>query len=131
MAAKWSRVAVSQVPSLEKKGMLVMGTVAKKHLTIFVRKRRAKGAGRQVVKDKFAEIARTTGGEPIRSKRNTKLQAAMKAAGLKTGVYYKRSRSKYPPLAGKFYKLAEGQTVAAAIATAGLEATLSAGRGAV
>jgi len=127
----WTRVAVTAIPTLEKKGMLVMGVAAKKHLTIFVRKRRAKGAGRADVKAKFKEIAHTTGGEPIRSKRNIKLQAAMKAAGLKTGVYYKRSRSKYPPLAGKFYKLAAGQTVSAAIATVGLEATLSAGRGAV
>jgi len=124
MVAKWSRVAITQVPSLERKGMLVMGVAAKKHLTIFVRKRRAKGAGRPAVKDKFTEIAHTTGGEPIRSKRNIKLQEAMKAAGLKTGIYYRRSRSKYPPLAGKRYKLAKGQTVGAAIATAGLTAIL-------
>jgi len=131
MVAKWTRVAVTAIPTLEKKGMLVMGTQAKKHLTIFVRKRRAKGAGRPEVKAKFTEIAHTTGGEPIRAKRNIKMRDAMKAAGLKTGIVYKRSRSKYPPLAGKFYKLALGQSVSAAIATVGLEATLSAGRGAV
>jgi len=101
-----------------------MGTQAKKHLTIFVRKRRAKGAGRPAVKAKFAEIAHTTGGEPIRAKRNVKLAEAMKAAGLRTGVYMKRSKSKYAPLAGKFYKLSKGETVAAAIATKGLDAIL-------
>lgn len=101
-----------------------MGTQAKKHLTIFARKRHAKGAGRPAVKAKFAEIAHTTGGEPIRAKRNIKLQEAMKAAGLKTGIVYKRSKSKYPPLAGKKYKLSPGQSVGAAIATSGLTAIL-------
>lgn len=124
MVAKWTRVTLTAIPTLEKKGMLIMGTQAKKHLTIFGRKRRAKGAGRAAVKDKFTEIAHTTGGEPIRSKRNIKLQAAMWAAGMKTGIYYKRSRSKYPPLAGKKYKLAKGQTVGAAIAISGLTAIL-------
>lgn len=120
MPAKWTRLDLRAVPA----PALLMATAAKKHVTIFSRKPRAPGAGRRAVKDKFTEIAHTTGGEPIRSKRNTKLQAAMIAAGLKTGIYYKRSRSKYAPLAGKKYKLAKGQTVAAGIAISGLTAIL-------
>jgi len=117
---KWQRLSMEAVPAPAK----LMATRAKKHITIFVKHKPKTPPGRRPVKDKFAEIAHTTGGEPIRSKRNTKLQEAMKAAGLKTGIFYKRSRSKYPPLAGKRYKLAKGQTVAAGIAISGLTAIL-------
>lgn len=120
MPAKWTRLDMLAVPAPAK----LMATRAKKHITIFVKHKPKKPPGRRAVKDKFAEIAATTGGEPIRSKRNTKLQAAMIAAGLKTGVYYKRSKSKYAPLAGKRYKLSKGQTVGAAIAVSGLTAIL-------
>jgi len=120
MPAKWTRLDLRAVPAPAK----LMATAAKKHVTIFVKHKPKKAPGRQAVKDKFREVAAATGGEPIRSKRNVKVAEAMKAAGLKTGIYYKRSRSKYPPLAGKRYKLAKGQTVAAGIATSGLTAIL-------
>lgn len=118
--AKWQRLDMMAVPAPGK----LMATRARKHVTIFVKHKPRKPPGRRAVKDKFAEVAATTGGEPIRSKRNTKLQAAMLAAGLKTGIYYKKSKSKYAPLAGKRYKLSKGQSVASAIAVSGLTAIL-------
>lgn len=121
MPAKWTRLDLRAVPAPAK----LMATAAKKHVTIFVKHKPRKPPGRPAVKAKFAEIARTTGGEPIRQKRNIKLAEAMKAAGLKTGVFYRPSRAKHAPLAGKVYKLAKGQTVAAAIAEKGLEAILT------
>jgi len=110
-------------------GLMLMATSAKKHLTIFARSRHASGAGRTEVKERFRAIAANTGGEPIRGKRNVKVKQDMLSAGLKTGVVYKRSRSKYAPLAGKFYKLSPGETVGSAIARRGLEGVISESRG--
>lgn len=132
MVSTWTRVAVSALPPgavLQRGGMMMMATTAKKHLTIFARSRRARGAGRVAVKQKFAELARQTGGMPDRMKRNAAIQAGMKSAGLRTNVVLKRSRSKYGPLAGKFYRLSPGETVSAAIARRGLESVLSEGGG--
>lgn len=123
--AKWKRLALTQVPA---PGML-MATQAKKHLTIFSRSRTAPGAGRADVKAAFTEAARASGGEPDRGKRNVAVQSAMLARNLATGVTYKRSKSKYGPLAGKFYKLNAGETVGAAIASRGLSAILVSKRG--
>lgn len=102
----WTRVIVTAVPVvLPKGGIMYMATSAKKHLTAFTRSRRAPGAGRIEVKNKFTEAAAKTRGERLRSKRNVIIKEEIERAGLRTGVYYRRSRSKYPPLAGKRYKL--------------------------
>jgi len=101
-----------------------MMTAAKKHLTVFRRKRRAPGAGRPEVKSKFTEAAGKTRGEPVRAKRIAVVKREVEAAHLKTGIYYKRSRSKYAPLAGMKYKLSKGETVTAALAVKGLKEIL-------
>jgi hypothetical protein len=117
MPAKWVRLELLQVPA---PGML-MATAAKKHLTIFRRSRRAPGAGRPEVKAAFTEVAHTTGGEPLRPKRNVIMKEGMLAKKLATGIIYKRSRSRYSPLAGKFYKLSVGETVSTALAKKSLK----------
>jgi len=120
--APWVRVSptVLEVLALPPGGTMIMMTAAKKHLTIFRRERRAPGAGRPEVKEAFKKAAAKTRGEPLRSKRNLIIKKEMEKAGLKTGIYYRRSRSKYAPLAGKKYKLAEGETVTAALQTKSL-----------
>jgi hypothetical protein len=120
MPAKWSRLDMMAVPAPAK----LMATRARKHITIFVKHKPRKPPGRLEVKNAFRTAAATTGGEPIRSKRNEKLKAAMLTANVKTGIYYKRSKSKYAPLTGKRYKLSKGQSVGAAIAVSGLSAIL-------
>ena len=105
-------------------GTMLMMTAAKKHLTIFRRSRRAPGAGRPEVKEVFAKAARETGGIPLREDRNKIIRERILAAGLKRGIYYRRSRSKYAPLAGKFYKLSEGETVHTALAKKSLDEIL-------
>jgi len=124
MPAKWIRLEPVAIPAQG----LVMATGAKKHITIFRRRPTAKGAGRPEVKAAFKKIAGKTGGIPLRIDRNIIMGSEMKKAGLKTGKFYKRSRSKYAPLAGKFYELEAGQTVGAAISARGLEAILTTGR---
>lgn len=118
------RPSVLEVLALPPGGTMIMMTAAKKHLTIFRRERRAPGAGRPEVKDAFRAAAAKTRGEPLRSKRNEIIREEMRKAGLKTGIYYRRSRSKYAPLAGKKYKLAEGETVTAALQTKSLSEIL-------
>jgi len=122
MPAPWVRVSptVLEVLAVPPGGTRLMMTAAKKHLTIFRRERRAPGAGRPEVKEAFTKAAAETRGEPIRSKRNAIIKERIEAAGLKTGIYYRRSRSKYAPLAGKKYKLAKGETVTAALQTKSL-----------
>lgn len=85
-----------------------MATAAKRHLTIFYRKREAKGAGRKEVKDAFIEAAAGTRGEPRRSKRNALLRAEMLKAKVGSGVYRRVSRSKYAPLQGTIYTVKLG-----------------------
>lgn len=108
MPAKWARVspailaAVSPLPG----GQLVMATAAKKHLTIFVRSRRAPGAGRVEVKNAFTAAAHKTLGIAVRSERNVMIKAAIKGAGLKTGVFHKKSRARPgSPLYGRVYTM--------------------------
>jgi len=122
MPAAWTRVSpvVLETLALPKGGAMLMMTAAKKHLTVFKRSRRAKGAGRPAVKEKFLEIAATTLDIPERSKRNTIVKEGMEKAKLKTNVIYKRSRGKGPKLADKFYKLDGKETVGGAIARKGL-----------
>jgi hypothetical protein len=55
------------------------------------------------VKNAFRKAAEGTRGMRVRGDRNEKISAGVK--GLKTGVYHKRSRSRYAPLAGKMYVL--------------------------
>lgn len=123
MPAPWTRVSpvVLEVLAMPPGGSMIMLTAAKKHLTIFRRSRRAPGAGRPEVKGKFTEAAGKTRGEPLRSKRITVIKKAIEEAKLKTGIVYKRSRSKYAPLAGMKYKLALGETVTAALAVKSLK----------
>jgi len=85
---------------------MLMITAAKKHLTIFYRKREAPGAGRKEVKDKFTEIAHKTLGEPLRSKRIAIIRTGMIEARVGTGVYKRRSRAApYSPLYGRVYEV--------------------------
>lgn len=108
MPAKWTRVspAVLAAATPVKGGTMLMATAAKKHLTIFVRSRRAKRAGRPEVKAAFARAAHETLGIPSRVERNLKIKAAIEAAGLKTGVYRRKSRARPgSPLYGRVYTL--------------------------
>jgi hypothetical protein len=108
MPAKWTRVspAVLAAATPIKGGTMIMATAAKKHLTVFVRSRRAKGAGRAEVKAAFTRAAHATLGTPSRVERNVKIQAAIKEAALKTGVYHRKSRARPgSPLYGKVYTL--------------------------
>jgi len=83
-----------------------MATAAKKHLTIFVRSRRAPGAGRPEVKAAFTAAAHKTLGIPSRAERIAIVASAVKAAGLRTGIYRKKSRARPgSPLYGKIYEL--------------------------
>jgi len=83
-----------------------MATAAKKHLTLFVRSRRAPGAGRPEVKAAFTAAAHKTLGMPSRAERIAVIAAAVKGAGLKTGKVHKKSRARPgSPLYGKVYTL--------------------------
>lgn len=101
-----------------------MATAAGKHLTIFRRKRTAPGAGRQKVKDAFAEVASKTAGTVLRMDRNAAVRKGMIDKALKTGDRYVRSKATAGPAAGKFYKLKAGETVTQAVRRRGLEAIL-------
>ena len=106
--AKWARVSPGLLAALTPMpgGTMVMATLAKKHLTIFTRSRRAKGAGRDDVKAAFKAAAEATRGEPDRVKRNLAVARAIKAAGLKTGVYHRKSRAgPKSPLYKKVYTI--------------------------
>ena len=72
-----------------------MATAAKKHLTLFVRSRRAPGAGHPDVKAAFAAAAKGTVGILDRSERNKRVADAVRGKG--PGVRLKRSRSKAHP----------------------------------
>jgi len=88
---------------------MVMATAAKKHLTIFVRSRRAPGAGRAEVKAAFTAAARKTLGMAARSERTVIVKQAVQAAGLKTGVYHRKSRARPgSPLYGRVYTIGGG-----------------------
>jgi len=77
-----------------------------KHLTIFVRSRRAPGAGRVEVKSAFTAAAHKTLGIPARSERIAIVARGVKEAGLKTGVFHKKSRARPgSPLYGKVYTM--------------------------
>jgi len=111
MPAAWVRVspivlqAISKTTWRRKSGHMLMAVAAKKHLTIFYRKREAPGAGRAEVKEKFTEIAAKTRGIAKRSERNKIIREEMLSAAVGEGIYRRRSRSKYPPLAGTVYEV--------------------------
>jgi len=104
MPAAWVRlspaalVALAPVKWRKKSGTMVMVTVAKRHLTAFVRKREAKGAGKPIVKKLFAEAAAKTRGEPFREERNIMIRdyllKELPKYSDELGVYRKKSRSK-------------------------------------
>lgn len=95
--AKWARVspailtAALPLPG----GTMLMATAAKKHLTLFVRSRRAPRAGHPDVKAAFAAAAHGTVGDLDRSSRNAKIAAAVRGKG--PGRIVKKSRSKAHP----------------------------------
>ena len=116
MPAAWSRVspAVLAAATPARGGVMIMATLAKKHLTVFQRSRHARGAGRPEVKAAFKEAAQGTVGEPDRNKRNATVKAAVKGRGLRTGVYRKKSRARVgSPLHGRVYVIggAGGRTI--------------------
>jgi hypothetical protein len=84
---------------------MLMAVAAKRHLTIFYRKREAPGAGRKEVKDAFTEAAAMTRGKPFREDRNAVIREEMLRRAVGSGVYRRKSRSKYAPLAGTVYEV--------------------------
>ena len=79
-----------------------MATIAKKHVTFFVRSRRAPNAGHPDIKAAFTKAAKDTLGEPDRAKRNAMIAQAVKGKG--PGVRKVKSRAKPgSPLHGKIY----------------------------
>ena len=82
-----------------------MAVAAKKHLTVYYRKREAKDAGRFEVKEAFKAAAAMTRGKPRRSERNAIIREEMLRKAVGTGVYRRISRSKYAPLAGTVYEV--------------------------
>jgi hypothetical protein len=84
---------------------MLMAVAAKRHLTIFYRKREAPGAGRSEVKEAFTEAATKTRGIAKRSERIKIIREEMIRKGVGTGVYHRKSRSKYEPLAGTVYEV--------------------------
>ena len=111
MPAPWVRVSpiilagLSRTTWRRKSGHMLMAVAAKKHLTIFYRKREAPGAGRDEVKKAFTEAAAMTRGMPKRSERIAIIKREMLAKKVGTGVYRRKSRSKYSPLAGTVYEV--------------------------
>jgi len=103
--ATWARVNPGLLSALTpmKGGTMVMATIAKKHMTIFVRSRRAPGAGHPDIKAAFTEAAHKTLGEPDRVKRNADIAKAVTGKG--PGVRKVRSGAKPgSPLYGKIYE---------------------------
>jgi hypothetical protein len=72
-----------------------MATAAKKHLTVFYKKREAIGAGRPEVKEAFTKAAELTRDEPFREKRIALIRKAMLEKKVGTGIYRRKSRGKY------------------------------------
>jgi len=72
-----------------------VATAAKKHVTLFIRSRRAPGAGDPTVKAAFAAAAHKTVGIESRMERNAIIASACRGVG--PGVIIKRSKSKAHP----------------------------------
>jgi hypothetical protein len=87
----------------------IQAVQAKKHVTVFSRSPSAPGAGRPEVKAAFTACALETLGIEKRGERNVKLASCMKAKGLRTGVFHKKSRARIgSPLFGKVYTYGAG-----------------------
>lgn len=94
--AKWSRVNPAGLLVLATPGgAMLMATAARKHVTLFIRSRRAPGAGNPAVKAAFARAARATIGDLSRASRNEKVAAGVRGSG--PGRIIKRSKSKASP----------------------------------
>ncbi|MBA7491657.1 hypothetical protein ES702_02205 [subsurface metagenome] len=99
--AKWKRINPAGLLVLAQPGgAMLMATSAKKHVTLFIRSRRAPGAGHPDVKAAFAAAARGTVGVLDRSARNATIASAVRGKGPGRRVY--RSKSKAHP--GKIIK---------------------------
>jgi len=108
MPAAWARVQPALLMAAQPMpgGTMLMATAAKKHLTLFTRSRRAPGAGRPEVKAKFTEAAHKTLGIAPRGERNVIIKKTVEGAGLKTGIFHRKSRARPgSPLYGKVYTL--------------------------
>jgi hypothetical protein len=104
MPAPWKRIS----PALPQAGQ-IQAVQAKKHVTVFQRSPSAPGAGRPEVKAAFSRCAGQTLGIEDRSDRNVKVKQCMEAAGVKTGVYHRKSRARAgSPLFGKVYTYGAG-----------------------
>lgn len=101
MPASWVRVSplvligLSKTTWRRKSGHMLMAVAAKKHLTVYYRKREAPGAGRPEVKDAFREAAAATRGILSREERNKIIRERLIAKRIGTGIYRRWSRSKY------------------------------------
>lgn len=94
--AKWKRVNPAGLLVLAQPGgAMLMATAAKKHVTLFIRSRRAPGAGDPAVKAAFAAAAHKTVGIESRMERNAIIASACRGTG--PGVITKRSKSKAHP----------------------------------
>ena len=106
MPAQWARVQPSMLQGLQAMpgGTMLLATAAKKHVTFFVRSRRAPGAGSPEVKSAFAKAANKTLGIESRADRNAIISSAVSGKG--TGIYRRKSRaSPRSPLFGKVYEV--------------------------
>jgi len=104
--AKWARVSPMVIGAEVSMpgGMMIMATLAKKHLTIFKRSRRAPGAGHPDVKAAFTTAAHKTLGEAERTKRNADIGKAVEGKG--PGKIRRKSRARPgSPLFGKVYEI--------------------------
>jgi hypothetical protein len=105
----WVRVSpmvltgLSKTTWRRKSGHMLMATAAKRHLTIFYRKREAPGAGKPEIKAAFTAAATKTRGIARRSERNEIIRKEVTGKG--SGIYRRKSRSKYAPLAGTVYEV--------------------------
>jgi hypothetical protein len=105
----WQRVSpmiltgLSKTTWRRKSGHMLMAVAAKRHLTVFYRKREAPGAGKREVKEAFTAAAAKTRGMAKRSERIAII--AREVTGKGSGVYRRKSRSKYAPLAGTVYEV--------------------------
>jgi len=107
MPATWVRVSPQVLMALappkwrRKSGIMIMATAAKKHLTIFMRRREAPGAGKDIVKEVFKKAAEETRGIPFREDRNIKVREILLRELPKyrdqLGKYVKKGKSKYAP----------------------------------
>jgi hypothetical protein len=122
MPASWVRLSPQSLIALtpakwkHKSGTMLMFTAAKKHLTIFARKREAKGAGKEEVKRIFAKVASETAGTLFREDRNRyikeNLPKALAAAKVELGVYRKKGKSHKRPVIYEYkYNYTPGASV--------------------